>query len=411
MGTVKQNEGLVVGDALVMKATRQALAQTMGDDYMTEHGYLEGISAEQLVTIGKDVTDTEATTDNYSKALAKQIGLVVCEALNEMPEPIPMELNNIEWGGLVEYALVGNFDVLDDPMFNPTKGQGALYAQIEHDAYLPNTYAKIFDKQIAKMIPMSLPIGQGNNPLAQAFTSSSQYTSYVGAVMQALANTITAIKYALSHTLASVGIAISNNATHTARHLLTEAIAKGILAQGSTATDFLKSEDALSFMIGEMRKAQNRMTVETTAFNNGSMPVAIPKSRQQLIAIDDIMTDVGTIVKRTSYNDEFASIDYYPIASWQSVKTNNGAYFDYDAITSISLAADPNNTLGYGTEAVELTNCVALLYAKGSLAYRTFYQATTIGNTGCTGLTTQFHHEAYSMAVNPVLPIVAFMLD
>ena len=31
--------------------TQQALAQSMGNDYMTQNGYLEGIPAEKLVDI------------------------------------------------------------------------------------------------------------------------------------------------------------------------------------------------------------------------------------------------------------------------------------------------------------------------------------------------------------------------
>lgn len=417
---VKKATTYAVSNADVLKATRQALAQSMGHEYMEEHGYIEGIAVQDLVTIGKDVTDTETTTDNFSKALAKQIGLIITEALNDSAEPLPMELRRVEWGALVEYALVGDFDVLDDPMFNPTRGMGATYSAIEHDAYLPQTYAKIFDKIQAQMIPMSLPIGQnGNNPLAQAFTSASQYLGYVGAVMQALANTIESIKASLSHTLACAGIAISDASTNTAVHLLTEAKAEGILASDATAIDFYKSEDALAFMVRRIREVQNNMSAKSSAYNNGAMPVRIKKDRQELVMIDNVMSRVENIVKRRSYNEQYATLDYFGTPAWQGIMTRTESEetetfsdpFALEAITSVSLSADPNNTLGYGTSAYEKANCVGLLYAKGALAYTTYYSVTTVGTTASTGLSTQFHHEAYSMAVNPVLPIVAFFVD
>ena len=395
----------------VLEATRKAVAQVMGHEYMAKNGYLEGISAEALVTIGKDITDLATTTDNYSKALAKQIGLVVVEALNSSGDPLPMELTDIEWGAYVEYALVGDFDVIDDPMFNPTKGKGAEYAALEHDAYLPQTYAKIFDKLQAKLIPISLPIGEGNNPLAQAFTNATQYIGYIGAVMEALANTINSIKYALSHTLACAGIAISDKSTQTAVHLLTEAKGRGLLTAEATANDFYNSEDCLAFLIERVKEVQSNMNCKSAVYNNGAMAVRIPTERQELCMIDNVMTLVNTKVKRTSFNGDVVSLDYFPIHCWQSVKENQGKPFDMKAITSVSLEADANNTLGYGVEAYNKNNVVGLLYAKGSLAYRTFYRATTTGTTGVTGLSTQFHHEAYNMAINTVLPIVAFIVD
>lgn len=395
----------------VLKATRQAVAQAMGHEYMAQNGYLEGISAEALVTIGKDITDSEVTTDNFSKALAKQIGLVVVEALNDSGEPLPMELSDIQWGAYVEYALVGDFDVIDDPMFNPTKGKGGEYAALEHDAYLPQTYAKIFDKMQAKLIPISLPVGEGNNPLAQAFTSPSQYIGYIGAVMEALANTITSIKYSLSHTLACAGIAISDISTQTAVHLLAEAKEKKLLGVEATADDFYNSEDCLSYMIERIKQVQSNFECKNATYNNGAMAVRIPKDRQELCMIENVMTKVNTKVKRTSFNENEISLNYFPVSAWQSVKENGGKPFELKAITSVSLEADANNTLGYGVAAYNKNNIVGLLYSKGALAYRTFYRATTTGTTGITGLSTQFHHEAYNMAINTVLPIVAFIVD
>ena len=263
----------------------------------------------------------------------------------------------------------------------------------------------------AKLIPISLPVGEGNNPLAQAFTSTSQYIGYIGAVMEALANTINSIRYALSHTLACAGIAISDKSTQTAVHLLTEAKARGLLTPEATANDFYNSEDCLAFMIERVKEVQSNMNCKSAVYNNGAMAVRIPKDRQELCMIDNVMTMVNTKVKRTSFNENEISLNYFPVSAWQSVKENNGKPFELKAITSVSLEADPNNTLGYGVAAYAKDNIVGLLYSKGALAYRTFYRATTTGTTGVTGLSTQFHHEAYNMAINTVLPIVAFIVD
>ena len=53
----------------VTTLTQQIVAQSMGKEYMTQNGYLTAIPADKLVDVGKDVLNTDATTEKATKAL------------------------------------------------------------------------------------------------------------------------------------------------------------------------------------------------------------------------------------------------------------------------------------------------------------------------------------------------------
>ena len=80
--------------------TQQALAQSMGKDYMTQNGYLEGIPAEKLVDIGKDIEDM-GTTEKYTKALVSLMAKFECTTLGYEMMFSDIVVDRIEWGGFL----------------------------------------------------------------------------------------------------------------------------------------------------------------------------------------------------------------------------------------------------------------------------------------------------------------------
>ena len=399
----------------VLQVTQKALAQAMGHDYMAQHGYLEGISYESIVDIGKDVTDTDMTTENYLKALGRTIGEYTILAFEDSEEPLPMFIKNMDWGAITEVIVVGDYDVFDDPMFNPTRGNGSTYSAFEHDVYTPQLYVKVFDKMAAKCIPMSLPATgeSGKNALADAFTSAGTYAKMVNGLISGLKGTINKIRTAYSKLLVSTAIAVSDKSTHTAIHLLTDAITEGILPAESTAADFLKSTDCLEYAIRRIKDVSNNMVAPTACYNNGAMPVPVTKSNQNIVLLSQFETLLDTKLRATRYNDKYLDMGKVHLTPcWQSPKKSDvNEAFKFEVASSISMSADETNYFGLGTLGYTSSNIVGVLYGTGACGFTDYWLKTTVGYTACTDVSTQFHHEKFNMMLNPVIPIVAFIID
>ena len=399
----------------VLQVTQKALAQAMGHDYMAQHGYLEGISYESIVDIGKDVTDTDMATENYLKALGRAIGEYTILAFEESEEPLPMFIKNMDWGALTEVIVVGDYDVFDDPMFNPTHGNGSTYSSFEHDVYTPQLYVKVFDKMAAKCIPMSIPATgeSGKNALADAFTSAGAYTKMINGLISGLKGTINKIRTAYSKLLVNTAIAVSDKSTKTAVHLLTEAIANGILPAESTVVDFLNSSDCLEYAIRRIKDVSNNMVAPTACYNNGAMPVPATKSNQNLVLLSQFETLLDVKIRANRYNDKYLDMGkVYHTPCWQSPKvpTVSGA-FTFAMSSAISMSPDTTNYFGIGTEGYNKSGVIGVLYGTGACGFTDYWLKTTVGYTACTDISTQFHHEKFNMMLNPVIPIVAFIID
>lgn len=401
-------------EASVLDITKKAMAQVLGEDYMQEHGYLEEISLEKLLEAGKDILDTDARTEQFTKTLLVQVSKIeFMDNLGSMGKEIPMWVNSIEWGGIIERVVFDLPEIMDDPMINPTHGQGATYSAIEHDVYTAPTKAKIFDKFKALMIPITRG---GREVLAEAFRSEGEYLTYVSKMIGTVEKAVQEIRVVYSRMLARAGIALSDKATNTAVHLLTEAKAAGLLDSDATADDFSKSQDCWLYTMERIQNMSDDFTETSVAFNNKTVPVGTSKDLQAFVVIGRVMKRINKLVNAKLFNPDVMKFDFYDIPSWQAnfklaSDEETVEHFNWETSTSVSIAADPLNTLGYGTDAYNKSNVIGLMYDKRALAVTDYYKKVTSSYTGCTDLTNLFTHWKFDYLVDTDFPMVAFIID
>ena len=395
----------------VLKATKQAVAQLLGQSYMTEHGYLEGIGVNNLIDIGKDIVDAGVTADNFSSELVKQISKIIVLENDFADETFNIWVDNAEFGGAVETVTAGYLNVYDDPMLAPRSGNGATYSEMEHDVYNVPMYVKVYDKISAKLIPLSIPSDASANSLLEAFSNPDDYTRIVGVWYSALNKTIRKIRNAYIRMLIMGGIAVSDRSTQTARHLVTEAISKGLLNSDATYQDFLNSEDCLSYLVETIQNVSDNLTMDTTAYNNGGMPYGVAKNNQTTIMISSIYRKITNKVKAKLFNDKYFDFDVTLTPTWQAVLEAEGNEFSLETTTTISITADNTNYLGIGTGAYKSSPVVAFMYGYGALMETDFWHKTTTSYTAVTDVKNIFDHHKFNLMINPVVPMVAFILD
>lgn len=387
----------------VVELTQKAVAQALGTSYMEQSGDLGALNTEKLIDIGKKVLDVDATTEKFTKALISVIGEYELITFNVKAEYDDLFIHNFEWGGFLERIYYGLADVIEDPMWNTVNGRS--YADIENKFYQPSVTAKIFDECKASMVPISIQ----RDTLKEAFKGEAEWNKYISGIHKSIQNTIKIVKKAYARMLISAAIAISDKGTETSVHLITEAIAEGILPSGSTVADALASEDFLAYMCKRIATVRDYMKVESTAFNNGTVIASGDDVRLKVLS--DIAKTIRFNLRADTYNENLLSFgDYKEVVSWQGVTDGTNSFNIVD-LSAIKIGADANNKLGIGTDAVNINYCVAFAYDYRAIGFTIDKLKITSNYTACADFWNEFTHIWTNAIIDTNLPMVAFILD
>lgn len=212
----------------------------------------------------------------------------------------------------------------------------------------------------------------------------------------------------LSHALISSAVAVSDKAIGNSVHLLKECIAKGILSEGATANDFMKSKEALAYACKRIADVKEYMTGINKTYNNGNLATFCEDA--DVIMLHDFKSTVDYFVRPTNYQD-LVNVDGETIIAWQGTSTDAQHKYDFESLSKIKIAADTSNKLGLGTEAVEISNAIALVKDRRSIGICPYKEKSTTSYTACA----DFWNEYLQILVNYILDsnysMVAFLVD
>ena len=244
-----------------------------------------------------------------------------------------------------------------------------------------------------------------------SFNSWDEMGKLIGGIEASQRETIETAIDVYSHMLASCGAAISINGTETAVHLITEAVAAGIVDNDITPEEFMNNDAAVTFMLKRIYETKKRMSgIPNAAFNNHQVPVRAKDVNLALLL--DIVSSAKFEVKANTYNEDQIGIgDYDVITAWQGVIDDEKPAFDYETVSTIKIAADANNKLGLGTDAITCENVVGLAYDKRALVVCPFKQKTTGNYNGRGDFNNIYLHMLLNSSINNDFPIVSFVLD
>lgn len=390
-----------------------AIAQSMGANYFpssveTGNKNLADLDSSKLVDVGVDVEEA-GKLDAFTKALVVLVGKIDIDNRDFPLQDEDILKDNFEYGGMIENIRLGLYEVEDDPMWNLKNGVD--YSSYDYTFHAPPVHAKMFTERKAIYIAKSFQ----RETVMEAFRSWDSVTSFLSAISTAWKNTLTVTINAWTKALKSAAVAISDKATGTARHLLTEAIKKKILPEGSTAVDFLNSDKAMLFALEEIRNTKSFMAKDmTVAFNDKTLPTFTPYDFNKLTLLTQFANRIKTL-KANTYNDSEIGIgDFREVTSWQGIASttaNVTSYYDYNVNSTIKIAADATNKLGIGVEAYEKSNVIGLMW--DYLAIGVCPEKTLITSNYAAGADFWNDHGHYTANrwINTGYNIVAFILD
>jgi len=385
--------------------TQQMVAQSLGQTYMEQNGYLTGIPTEKLVDVGKDVLDTDISTEKATKALCVLLAKrYIFEGEYESLFDDIM-IDRVEWGGFIERDKIDFADIMDDAVFNIENKKS--YAEIEHTYYMPKVASKIYSEGKAIMIPISIQ----RETLTEAFRSWDNMNSFISKIHAKVRQTLEMALDRYCNGLVNAGIAVSAKATNTAVYLLDtalEAKVNGITAE-TTKEEALANPDFLLHIAEKIAEIRDNMKMCTSVYNNGSWATSTKKD--VLYLLTEYTRKLKFNVKRNVFNREDVDFgEYKSIPCWQAVKAENGNPFAFDVASSVSMTADPTNKLGIGTEAFEMDGVIGFLWNRWALGMTVFKEYTTTSYTASADFWNEFIHSVTNQLLDSDFPMVAFIV-
>lgn len=398
---------------LVKNLICNTIAQTMGTDYYPATGTdsnknLSAVDTWKLIDVGKDV-DEAGKKDVFTKTLMIQLGAYYFDNRVYDPQLPPVFRNVMEYGGYILKTRLGLYEVEDDPKWDLTNGKD--YSADEHTPVLPKTYAKIFEELKALRVKYTMY----NDTLMEAMKDWTMMDRFISQIEVAYQNTVNVMLEAVSMQLIASAIAISDKATGTARHLLTEAKAAGIATAEMTAEDFLKNEECVKYALMEIKKTRSYMEKFTCAFNNKTTPCFTPKKDNVLLMLTAFSAQASNILASVYHDNKFDLGEFNEIPWWQATaKEVSGVekFNDFDTNSTVMITADTNNKLGIGAKAYTGKYVIALMYDRLAIgiAERAGNKVTS-SYTASADFWNMFDHHALNAWVDSNYNMVAFIID
>lgn len=392
----------------VVELTQEAVAQTMGTDYMTDIGDFSGVNSYKLIDIGKDVLDG-GTIDVYAKKLLGLLGKMVIDAKSYEGAGIDsIFVDSFDWGSFVERVYFTPQDLIEDDMWNLIDGK--VYEN-DHKFFAPKVGAKLFEE--AKSI--TTPISIVEEQLRTAFTGWDQMNAFLSGIRTNVENTITLALQAYAHMLIGCGIAVSSEGTGTAIHLVTEAITAGILESGTTYATARYNEAFNIFCMERIKTIRDNMRIYSSAYNNGEIPTFTNDSDNKMILLTQFENGLKFQGKRQVYNlDQIGIGKYETTPMWQGMReTTEGVTtnFTWDICSSVSINADASNKLGLGTSAVEVDNVAGIIFDHRAMGVCPYRRKVTSQYTASADFWNEFHHLLVNYILDTNFNIVAICMD
>lgn len=409
---------------------RDAIAQTMGADYMPlidpdtqqpiSNAEFGALDSQALIDIGKDVTGEDKIA-SLNNGLIALIGRHIIETRTYNSRVPSIYIESYDWGGFLERTRLGLGEIFDDPMY--TKQFGDNFATIEHTYFGQPTYSKIFEEAKAICVPMSTE----RELLKEAFNSWDKLNQYISAKEAKIRSTINLALSVVEKMLLQCAIAISDVKNNSAIHLITDAVADGVLQQIETETpgtyrnptyDEVKLNPAfIAYTLKRIKQTRAYFYEISTAFNDKTMPTWCDED-PTLVVLDEFATNAKFYVKANTFNpDEIGVGALETITSWQGIMTIDTTpnpdvevQFDSDTLSSVYVKANDAAKIGQSSK-YEKSGVIGLMFDKSAIGICLRRSKVTSNYTASADFWNTYYHELFDHIIDSSYSIVAFIAD
>lgn len=408
----------------VQDILKPALAQALGAEYMGEVGELSALDDRALADIGQKLfegtdpqTGISPASDVALKELVDQCGKVVIESERYYGQVKSVFIDPREWGGFMIRYYFGLGNVMDDEMWNSEgfidffaeggQAEAARIAAIEHGYYKPAVSGKAFMKAAAHMIPITTLRDQ----FFTAFTGWGQMDEFLGGVRVMIENTIEALAQVKAKLLLNAAIVASIVAGNNVR-LVTEYNAE--FGTSLTRANALGNKDFIAWAYSRIDEIKGNMSDLTTAYSIESNMSFTSERNFRLILHKRLPNRARYLLRSSTFNEGLLSIgEYDEINSWQAIREDEGANFDFETTSAVSVTPDVVEYFG-GTRPesdVRYDGVIGLAYDRRALGISLKKDDVTQSYTASRKSWNSFYHTLFQQILDRKFKMVVFTLD
>ena len=399
----------------VYEVTQHAVAQSLGSDYMTDNdGNLKAMDTFKIADIGRDISNIQGQ-NMYDVALGAMVDRLATTYLESREKDIivpPMYIKPEEWGAFIQRATCDILDIIDDGMYRLV--DKADYSQIENTYYKPPVHTKLYQEGLDLIVPISITQKQ----LKTAFLSWDEMQYFLGWLQSQINQTIDHILECYSYMLLQCAIAVSDNNTQTAVHLITEYNAK-YGTSIATAEDALYGANAKEFkrfMCERIEFVRRSMRKYSKVYNNKFVPTHTPKSDNILVMLDEVDIAITMGLDADTFHNQLLDFgEYFTVPCWQGMNAKNDETqlpsYALETSSKVMINADPDNTLGIGTSAYTGSYCIGLCYDRYAMGQTIKREDVSTHYVASKQFTNTFHNLLLNYILDTNYNMVAFFLD
>ena len=361
---------------------------------------IDSLDTYTISDMGKAVTSSPTSIQTWLHGLVSLLGKFVMENENFSENAKGLFVNDWEWGAYLERAYAEPEEFYDDLSWNLVDGQ----EYPAHVYYAPNMSAKIFDELKA----IELRISIQTDKLKGAFKSWEDMNSFIGGIYNNVQNTINLGMRSVENMLIANGIAISDENTETAVHLLTEY--NTLFSKSITAEDAIADDGFLRYTVQRIKNMRIQMNEPSIKYNDGTH-VTSSEGHMKLFTLADYTTNLDLMLLGTVYGAQYYNIgEHKDVAYWQATDGESGDS-EFKTHSSIKISADNNSKLGIGTTAYSQNYVIGFLMDDRALGYTFRRNKVTEEYTASGDFYTYYHKLSRNAITDTKFNMVAFIID
>lgn len=411
---------IVNGEDVIKTAASQmtGVTFTLSDGSKVASTDVAALDSFTITDLGSAVVDpltgdlVKNTAESFFNALVSVISRIEVNTRVYSGDLDVFMVKDSEWGGFIERVYFELANIIDDPKWNLARNAGLTppkvdYAAEDHRFYPLKAHAKLYNKAIPILTPVSLPTDQ----MKEAVRNEAEMQAIVNGIQAAVRNTITLGMQSIRHMMAQDAIAISIANTQTAINLLA-AYQADTGDTSVTASNWMTSPAFQAYALQTIAEVRDNLRDFSAAYNDHTVPIFSNPDDTKLVLLNKFDKVTRFNVKASTFNqDNLAIGDYTTCTSWQGINAGSGADdYDFASVSKVMISADADNTLGIGTSAFTQDGVVALLFDRYALGISPYNRKVTSQYTAVADFLNQFHHTLTGACIDITYPIVAFYI-
>ena len=326
--------------------TNKAVEQATGESALLQ----EDLS--NIVEVGTAIFNANAL-DKYVDALVNHIGRVVCVTRAYQGILATLQVDAWEFGSVMEKITMELPQAEENESWSLKDGE--VYE--ENQFYQPVISAKFFNKKCTFEIPMSITQKQ----VVQSFTNSTQLSSFIACIYNAIENALTlrieemsrrAINNLIGETIYNEFSGGVYNASSGVRAVNLLYLYNQIASTPITKDDALHDEGFLKFASYTMAMYQDKLKSMSTLFNLGGKERFTPADRLHFVCLSNFTRASDMYLQSDTFHKELVALKgYETIPYWQGTGTD----YSFDNVSKINVKTAEGHS-------VELSGVLSIMF-------------------------------------------------